>query len=315
MPFYKLESKELKEFFYSGSKLPIHYNLDRECFYFIHFRKSDLLGIPFHDMLIKKNLETIYVAKQEDLVEYFGGGFSKKGKFYHIFHTAFSGSTYLSFLFEKLNLGLNLREPSILALIAKKKGEYSSPPNIKNPISLTMRLFSLYNRPNQKIIMKSHDNGLLILEELMNTSRKGKGLIMYSNFFDFLLDVLKSEERRRWARNRLFESFRIEISNMDDPIAAACLWAHQINLAIENKKKFGQRLMLVEKGAFFKHHHNKVKEIGEFFELSELMNLSKEFVEKQRLIHSKTNSLFLKQEEKSNKLKSRITWEEKLIFQ
>ena len=156
-----------------------------------------------------------------------------------LFNTGFCGSTLMSRALELSERAMVYKEPMALATVA-----------VQAPLSdregfdwdgilkMTLSLLSKTYSGQSQVILKPTVPANFIIPDLMDTNSGNRAINMYLTLEDFLLKVLRDEERRRWVAIELcnqirhiekyFETEIERVRKWPDPVQAACFWALQI---------------------------------------------------------------------------------------
>jgi hypothetical protein len=119
---------------------------------------------------------------------------------HYIFHTAFCCSTLLARYLESLSHVLVLKEPGLLSHVAVAR--YDSQDAWQETATLTLALLSRTYAANQAISIKASDWCNSIAEFALAANPAATGTFQMVPLRRFVLAVLKSARRRRWAHAR-----------------------------------------------------------------------------------------------------------------
>ena len=167
-----------------------------------------------------------------------------------IFQIAHCGSTLLSQALDQPGDSLVIREPFTLRQFASMPAaEDAAGKNTRRRVLAT--LLYLYSRRydmNEQVLIKANVPVNYALNEILELVAETKGILLYSEFEDYLLGVLKSHKRRMWAihvvreaaaRIRALKGFAdVDFESLIPAQATAVLWLSQLNCyraALENR--------------------------------------------------------------------------------
>jgi len=157
-----------------------------------------------------------------------------------IFQIAHCGSTLLARALDKPESSLVIREPFVLR-------QFSATPLATNESEMQARsralsaiwyLLSRRYSEQESVIIKANVPVNYSLNEIIEVAPEVKGVLLYSDFKDYLVSVLKSDDRCMWAKHvvnelathikatRGFE--KLDINSLNSAQATAVLWLTQI---------------------------------------------------------------------------------------
>jgi hypothetical protein len=136
----------------------------------------------------------------DELVGARSGGSSEAVHVHYVFHTAFCCSTLLARYLERLPHVLVLKEPGLLGHVAV--APYDSHETWQETATLTLALLSRTYAAEQRACIKASDwcNGLA--DFALGANLTATGTFLMVPLRRFVLAVLKSPGRRRWAQAR-----------------------------------------------------------------------------------------------------------------
>lgn len=162
----------------------------------------------------------------------------------YLFHTAFCGSTLLASCLDHPGACLSYKEPLSLSQVCLAKPCAKRPPAMTEDewsqlTRSTVALLSKVFHPSEVALVKPANPCIGAIPELLLAARdRPRAILLYSNLTDFLCSILKSEGRRRWARQALAWSWpatpshrilaKIDIESLPDEAAAAYVWLWQM---------------------------------------------------------------------------------------
>lgn len=151
---------------------------------------------------------------------------------HYVLNTAFCCSTVAARYFELLPSFFVLKEPRLLSQLAVLPDRSLIPWDAT--LDLCVRLLSRTYEENQMVLIKPVDCCSVIGRLLLERNPFATVTYLITPLRDFLLSVLKSGERREWARTRLQYAFRdfchcpalqgIDIEELTIPQCAAMVW-------------------------------------------------------------------------------------------
>ena len=123
-----------------------------------------------------------------------------------ILHSGYSGSTFLARSLEALPHGFILKEPSVLNQLSDLNfADAELPVPWDNLSELVMRLLAREYPGTDEIIIKPTDKNNWMGDFLLDRDERTKIVFQFSTLKMYLLQVLKSEQRRRWVRGAMGE--------------------------------------------------------------------------------------------------------------
>lgn len=151
---------------------------------------------------------------------------------HYVLNTAFCCSTVAARYFELLSSFFVLKEPRLLSQLAVLPDRTIIP--WQDTLDLCVRLLSRTFADQQMAFIKPVDCCSVIGTELLERNPNATITYLMTPLRDFLLSVLKSGERREWARTRLQHAFRnfcgcaklqgIDTEQLTIPQCAATVW-------------------------------------------------------------------------------------------
>lgn len=210
---------------------PISIDPDRRRIQFVLMSPDAYRDSVFLDARTQ-HLGQIRWAEIEDLVGARAAGSAETSRVHYIFHTAYCCSTLLARYLEAQASLLVLKEPGVLSQVAIPAGE-SGP----QTAALSLGLLSRAWRTDVGVIVKASDWATGIAGAALAANPAATATFQTVPLRAFILGVLKSSERRRWAhaRSRLAGRQVAVPTPGTDGQAAALIWL--VNCAL------GQRLM------------------------------------------------------------------------
>ena len=195
-----------------------------------------------------------------------------------IFQIAHCGSTLLSRALDHPGSSLVIREPFMLrqfsaTLLPKNEVENNAR---KRALRTIMFLLGRRYEDNETVLIKANVPINYSIDEILENAASLKGVLLFSGFENYLVAVLKSEERCMWAKHvvrelanhiRSIQEFSgVDISSLDSAQSAAILWLSQIhiyNSAIENKQ-----IKSLDSEQFYSNPQRVLRDTAEHLEIN-----------------------------------------------
>jgi hypothetical protein len=159
-------------------------------------------------------------------------------KAHYILNTAYCCSTLLSRYFESLPYCLVLREPRCLAQVADLMDEED--PRWELFLDVCLKLLLRAYEPGQAVVIKPYEPSNRLAKTILERDPNATATYLITPLKSFLLSVLKSEERREWARSRVASAARdafrygvlngISVDALTSPQAATYVWLFNYSL-------------------------------------------------------------------------------------
>jgi len=166
-----------------------------------------------------------------------------------IFQIAHCGSTLLSRALDVPATSMVIRESFVLRQLAA--APFTADPREQEvrarALSVIWYLLSRCYSENEPVILKANVPVNFSITEIMKAAPNTRGILLYSDFEDYLLSILKSDERRQWAVhvvrelasqiNALDSFSHLALDRLNGAQAAAVLWysqMHNMHLAQKN---------------------------------------------------------------------------------
>jgi hypothetical protein len=153
-------------------------------------------------------------------------------KAHFIFHHAFCGSTLLTRCLDALGACLPLREPFVLHQLSSREVP-DDDAAWEWLWQATLALLSRTFDAAQISVIKPSDYSSARITELLAVQAGSRALFLHTGLEEFIAQILKLEDRRRWAHTRLSPRFRQLLASIDedaprsDGEVAAALWFAQ----------------------------------------------------------------------------------------
>ena len=157
-----------------------------------------------------------------------------------LFQIAHCGSTLLSRALDQPSSNLVIREPFTLRQFAASP-QPDEPHDIeyrRRGLAALWHLLSRQYRPADRVLIKANVPVNFVMDEILEVAPKTSGVLLYCEFDQYLLSVLKADERQQWAQHvvrelmprikQLEEFKKINFALLDAVQSAAVLWLSQI---------------------------------------------------------------------------------------
>jgi hypothetical protein len=154
-----------------------------------------------------------------------------------ILHSAFCGSTLLARYLEALPHCLVLKEPQVLSQLAKLKGRElatGQPDWWPDWFEVVLAMLARGYDSDSAVVVKASSTCNSLGNKLLDHDERTRIVFLYSCLKTFLLQVLKSEDRRRWLRKHMDDLARsmarvpflagIRAEDMTDAQRASAMW-------------------------------------------------------------------------------------------
>jgi hypothetical protein len=184
-------------------------------------------------------------------------------KFCYIFHMAHCGSTLLARAMDLINENIVYREPSALRQLGLMASDsYGREPAIDwdNLLNFTLSQLGKAYKNNSPVIIKANVPVNFCIPELLDINNHTRAILLYSNFENYMLSILKADTHRNWLNiisNQLAPSIqhiigidKTQLNSLSSPEKAACMWLVQITLFDQAAKKYKQ-IRCLEAELFF----------------------------------------------------------------
>jgi hypothetical protein len=153
-----------------------------------------------------------------------------------VFHHAFCGSTLITRCLDTFSGCFALREPLVLHRLSGDEEPVEAAVHRRALLNITMKLLSRTFEPGQVAILKPSDYVSARIVDLLSLEATSKGLFLYTPLEDFVAQITKIEDRRRWVKRRMHPNSRRFLQSIDSPFtspsdgeAAAMLWFTQLH--------------------------------------------------------------------------------------
>lgn len=137
-----------------------------------------------------------------------------------IFHTAYCGSTFLSRCLDVEGVSVNLREPQILldAANAKRLQWRSKTTNLdyRQMPKLALGLLQKHAAAPEKLLIKPINSVNNIIPELLDITRRGRSVMLYTDARNFVLSTLKKGEGGKQTIRSMFDLLRCDFPHLSN---------------------------------------------------------------------------------------------------
>jgi hypothetical protein len=221
-----------REMFTSPELYPVILDADRRVLKFVRMSRETYRNSVFLDLRTRCVGTDAYEIRVDDLLLAALDMPRALKPVHYIVNSAYCCSTLLSRYFELLPSCFVLKEPRLLAQLAVMPHPERFPWDAI--FDLCLRLLSRTFEPDQMVVMKPVDVCSLIGSSLLEQNPQATITFLMTPLRHFLLSILKSGERRDWARARVHTFVRgealwpalaeLELDKLSVAEAAACLW-------------------------------------------------------------------------------------------
>lgn len=222
----------MRDLFISPDLYPLLLDMERNVLTFVRMSRESYRNSVFLDLRTRPTGEGTYELPLDDLLLAATRYAPPLRRIHYILNSAYCCSTLMARYFELLPSCFVLKEPRLLAQLALL--EDHSRPEWKAAFDLCLRLLSRTYAPNEMVVMKPVDCCSMIGSRLLQHNSQASITFLMIPLRSFILSILKSGERRDWARMRIRQVFKRaavwpEIANRDlerlnVAESAACLW-------------------------------------------------------------------------------------------
>lgn len=159
-----------------------------------------------------------------------------------LFQIAYCGSTLLSRALDRPGVNLVIREPIALRQFALMRrhdtGNGRSSDSRQRVMKTLWQLYSRRYEADEPVLIKASASVNYMLPEILEAVPDTRGILLYSGIEEYLLGILKSEQRSAWAQQLARElvpdiktvpGFRdVNLYNLTPAQSAAMLWVSQL---------------------------------------------------------------------------------------
>ena len=180
-----------------------------------------------------------------------------------LFQIAHCGSTLLSRALDQPSSNLVIREPFTLRQFAASPLP-TEPRDIEyrhRSLAALWHLLSRHYQPDDRVLIKANVPVNFVIDEILEVAPKTQGILLYCEIDQYLLSILKAQERQQWAQHvvrelmpriKQLEGFEnINFALLDAAQSAAVLWLSQIR-SFEKALGANQRLRSLQSERFFR---------------------------------------------------------------
>jgi len=223
----------LQDIFTSPEYYPLFLNIEKGTLSFLRMSRESYRDSVFLDLRTQHVGEGKYEVRLDDVLLAASMAPRREKPTHYILNSAYCCSTLLARYFELIPSCFVLKEPRLLAQMAVM-AEHDSP-EWQSMFDCSVRLLSRTYEPDQVVVMKPVDCCSPIGRELLEQNSQATITFLMIPLRKFLLSILKSGERREWARVRVRTVFKnaiaalpalagVEPENLSVAESAACLW-------------------------------------------------------------------------------------------
>lgn len=221
----------LVNLFTSPDFYPLRIDFRRGVVQFLPMTRDDYRDSVFLDLRTRHFGSTVDI-RIDDLLLVLRSTPANQNRVHYILNTAYCCSTLLARYFELLPSYFVLKEPRLLAQLALT-GDVPRP-LWDEVLDLCLRLLSRTYDSGQTVVIKPNDWCNVLANQLLDRDHRATLTFLMTPLRQFLLSVLKSDERRDWVRTRVGTEIKRAALNLSlecpDPAglslaeAAAYLW-------------------------------------------------------------------------------------------
>jgi hypothetical protein len=234
----------------SPALYPLRIDFNRKVIRFVRMTREDYRDSVFLDLRTQHSGPTVDI-RIDDLLLAARSAPANNNRVHYILNTAYCCSTLLARYFELLPSYFVLKEPRLLAQLAL--AEDVSRPLWDDVLGLCLRLLARTYNSGQTVVIKPNDWCNVLGGQLLDHNDRATLTFLMTPLRQFLLSILKSEDRRDWVRTRVrvevkkpaakFE--RTDLARLTLPEAAAYLWLTNQRLWNELSSARGSRVMVL----------------------------------------------------------------------
>jgi hypothetical protein len=231
----------LQELFTSPDLYPLMLDVEKNVLTFLRMSPESYRNSVFLDLRAQPAEPGRLEIRMDDLLLGVAKVHPVRKRVHYILNSAFCCSTLLARYFELLPSCFVLKEPRLLSQLAVLKNETNE--SWKAAFDLCLRLLCRTYDPDQMVVVKPVDCCSLIGNDLLEQNQQATVTFLMTPLRGFLLAILKSGERRDWARQRIRKIFRsaaawpslagVDLDHLNVTESAACLWLVHRYLAKE----------------------------------------------------------------------------------
>lgn len=220
-----------RELFTSPELYPLRVDFRKQVVKFVRMSRETYRDSVFLDGRTRHLGNDSYEIRMDDLLFAAGATPPLARTVHYILHPTFCCSTLLARYFELLPHCFVLKEPVLLTQLALTR---RSSPRWDEAFELCARLLARAYDSQQFVIIKAHEPCNVLGPVLLEHSDRATITFLTTPLRDFLLAILKAEDRRAWVQRRLAKAresvfnvpslANVDISNLRDAEAAGYLW-------------------------------------------------------------------------------------------
>jgi|ERR1051326_5472992 hypothetical protein len=222
----------LRDLFISPDLYPLMLDVERNVLTFVPMSRESYRNSVFLDLRTRPMGEGTYELPLDDLLLAATRYAPPLRRVHYILNSAYCCSTLMARYFELLPSCFVLKEPRLLAQLALM--EDHSRPEWKAVFDLCLRLLSRTYAPDEMVVMKPVDCCSMIGNRLLQQNSQASITFLMIPLRNFILSILKSGERRDWARMRIRQVFKRaavwpeiagkDLEQLNVAESSACLW-------------------------------------------------------------------------------------------
>ncbi|HLJ91191.1 MAG TPA: hypothetical protein VKZ53_30610 [Candidatus Angelobacter sp.] len=221
----------LLDLFTSPELYPMRVDFRKHAMTFVRMSGETYRASVFLDGRTQHLGSDSYEIRMDDLLLAAGTTPEQPRSIHYILHPTFCCSTLLARYFELLPNCFVLKEPVLLTQLALTRRSLL---RWNDAFALCARLLARAYDPQQFVIIKPHEPCNVLGSLLLEHNDRATITFLTTPLRDFLLSILKAEDRRAWVQRRLVKAresalnvpslANADISSLHDAEAAAYLW-------------------------------------------------------------------------------------------
>lgn len=217
---------------------PVEIDFSRNAISFVRMSRQSFRQLSFLDNRFVRAGPDSFFVELMDLLPKCSAA-QAKHPLHFVLHGAFCGSTLMARHLEELPNCFVLKEPGLLAQLARLKHGPPGPvasaaDSWADWFTVAMALFARAYSPDAAVIIKPNDVCNWMGDSLLDHDGRTRIIFLSSPLRMFLLSVLKAEDRRSWARGRIrqLKGFLVQVpflaeiavEGLSDGQCGAALW-------------------------------------------------------------------------------------------
>jgi hypothetical protein len=280
----KEREQQLSRLLATPDFFPAEIDIQRDVMVFIQTSRASLYRLSFLDNRFVRTRPDSPSVGMTKLLSQCAKMQGKKRPLHFILHGAFCGSTLMARHFEELPHCFVLKEPGLLAQLARLKNGTSEPVASEPPLwaewfEVTMALLARAYASDTAVIIKPNDVCNWMGGLLLDHDRRTKIIFLSSPLKMFLLSILKMDDRRKWARGRVRQLkgylaqvpflTGVTVEDLSDSQCCAALWLLNSFLCSSFVARAGlSRIRPLNSEDLIRYPKESLREAADFFGLT-----------------------------------------------